>query len=347
MTITIEKKHLFVALVIIVIAIIGFVCIKSCDKVDYEKTAKEMKINSYAISGIAAQILSDYQKNWRSAISDSRAYNSDGESTYCSDFNTAIGWRFLYFSNEGYFEVLDSLTNVLKEDMKIMDDAPSKYEDLQKTFMSLYTDVNSLVSLTKEPKGSLMTFGTKVNELLMSIENKYKETDIKISVSDEERNEKMNAVKSSLMNRMIESVAKKAAQFEKEHGAYKQENEEFLKENAKKEGVVTLPSGVQYKIIKEGHGRIPSETSLVKVHYEGRDIKGKVFDSSYRRGVAVDLRPNQLIKGWTDALTHMPQGSIWEIYIPQELGYGERDQGSMIKPYSTLIFKVELLKVKD
>ncbi len=112
----------------------------------------------------------------------------------------------------------------------------------------------------------------------------------------------------------------------------------------KKPGVVTLPSGVQYKVIKEGNGPMPKDTSMVKVNYEGKTIDGKVFDSSFKRGQAVDLRANQVIKGWTEALVHMPAGSVWEVYIPQQLAYGEREQGQ-IKPFSVLIFKIELISV--
>ena len=137
----------------------------------------------------------------------------------------------------------------------------------------------------------------------------------------------------------------KAKNMEKEFGPNKEAGEKFLAENAKKEGVKVLESGVQYKVIKEGTGALPKDTSLVKVHYEGKTIDGKVFDSSYSRNQPADFRANQVIKGWTDALVHMPAGSIWEVYIPQELAYGERQQGADIKPFSMLIFKIELLEV--
>jgi FKBP-type peptidyl-prolyl cis-trans isomerase FklB len=137
----------------------------------------------------------------------------------------------------------------------------------------------------------------------------------------------------------------KAKNMEKEFGPNKKAGEEFLKENAKKEDVKTLESGVQYKVIKEGTGVMPKDTSRVKVHYEGRTLDGKVFDSSYKRGQPTDFRANQVIKGWTEALVHMPAGSIWEVYIPQELAYGERQQGADIKPFSMLIFKIELIEV--
>ena len=136
----------------------------------------------------------------------------------------------------------------------------------------------------------------------------------------------------------------KARELEKTYGGNKKEGEDFLAKNAKKDGVKTLESGVQYRVIKEGTGAIPADTSLVKVHYEGRLLNDSVFDSSYRRGEPITLRCNQTIKGWTDAMVHMPAGSVWEVYIPQELAYGEREQG-IIKPFSVLVFKIELLEV--
>ena len=136
----------------------------------------------------------------------------------------------------------------------------------------------------------------------------------------------------------------RARELEKTYGANKKEGENFLAKNAKKDGVKTLKSGVQYRVIKEGTGAIPADTSLVKVHYEGRLLNDSVFDSSYKRGEPITLRCNQTIKGWTDAMVHMPAGSIWEVYIPQDLAYGEREQG-IIKPFSMLIFKIELLEV--
>jgi len=138
----------------------------------------------------------------------------------------------------------------------------------------------------------------------------------------------------------------KAKEMEKQYGPNKKAGEAFLAANKKKAGVVTLPSGVQYKVIKEGTGALPADTSVVKVQYEGRTIDGKVFDSSYKRNAPATMKCNQVIKGWTEALVHMPVGSVWEVYIPQELAYGER-QLPDIKPFSTLIFKIELLGIEN
>ena len=142
----------------------------------------------------------------------------------------------------------------------------------------------------------------------------------------------------------VKMMAIKAKQLEVQYGPLKKKGEEWMAANAKKPGIKTLPSGVQYKVIKEGAGAMPKDTSLVKVNYEGRLIDGTVFDSSYKNGQPVSLRANQVIKGWTEALVHMPAGSVWEVYIPQELAYGEREQGQ-IKPFSPLVFKIELLSV--
>lgn len=123
-------------------------------------------------------------------------------------------------------------------------------------------------------------------------------------------------------------------------------NTKWLEENKTKEGVITLPSGLQYKVLTQGTGIVASKEDNVTVRYEGKMIDGTVFDSSYTRNPdTTSFRPDQVIKGWTEALCMMPEGSKWELYIPQELGYGERNAGK-IKPYSTLIFTVEIVKVE-
>ena len=120
----------------------------------------------------------------------------------------------------------------------------------------------------------------------------------------------------------------------------------FLEENRTKEGVTVLPSGLQYKVLVAGNGPVPTSDQKVKVHYEGRLIDGTVFDSSYKRGQPATFAPSQVIKGWTEALTMMPVGSKWQLYIPEQLGYGSRGAGNSIPPYSTLIFDVEVIGIE-
>jgi FKBP-type peptidyl-prolyl cis-trans isomerase FklB len=138
----------------------------------------------------------------------------------------------------------------------------------------------------------------------------------------------------------------KAKALEAKYGENKAAGEKFLAENKTKEGVITTESGLQYKVIKEGKGEIPTKESSVKVNYKGTLIDGTEFDSSYKRNAPATFRADQVIKGWTEALTMMPVGSKWELYIPQELAYGSRETGGLIKPFSTLIFEVELLEIE-
>ena len=163
--------------------------------------------------------------------------------------------------------------------------------------------------------------------------------------------ETLSGKKTDFSMARAEDLANKQMQYynetnmERKYGDNRRMGEEFPKANAKKSGVKTLESGVQYKILTKGEGEIPTATSKVKVNYEGRLVDGTVFDSSYERKSPTTFACNQVIKGWTEALTHMPVGSKWEIYIPQELAYGARNTGK-IKPLSALIFIVELLEIE-
>ncbi len=131
---------------------------------------------------------------------------------------------------------------------------------------------------------------------------------------------------------------------EKMAGPAIEEGKKFLAENAKRPGVITLPSGLQYEIIKKGTGEIPIASSVVSTHYHGTLLDGTVFDSSVERGEPAQFGVGQVIAGWTEALQLMPVGSKWKLYIPYNLAYGERGAGK-IKPYSTLIFDIELLEI--
>ena len=125
----------------------------------------------------------------------------------------------------------------------------------------------------------------------------------------------------------------------------KKAGEEFLKINKEKPGVVTLPSGLQYMVLKKGEGKIPAATDTVKVHYEGTLIDGSVFDSSVQRGQPATFGVTQVIQGWVEALQLMPVGSKWKLFIPSNLAYGESGAGNSIEPNSALIFDVELLDI--
>ena len=141
-------------------------------------------------------------------------------------------------------------------------------------------------------------------------------------------------------------TARQAANKERLYGENRIAGEKFLEENKTKSGVVSTASGLQYKIITQGDGERPKSNQKVKVDYEGRLIDGTVFDSSYKRGEPATFGVTQVIKGWTEALQLMPVGSKWELYIPYQLAYGDRESGNDIKPYSALIFTVELKDIE-
>lgn len=142
----------------------------------------------------------------------------------------------------------------------------------------------------------------------------------------------------------MEAIKEKATA--QKYAENKAAGEKFLTENKTKKDVVTTPSGLQYKIITKGHGAIPTDSSKVKVNYKGTLVDGTEFDSSYKRKEPATFQANQVIKGWTEALTMMPVGSKWELYIPYDLAYGAKETGGQIKPFSTLVFEVELLGIE-
>ena len=149
-----------------------------------------------------------------------------------------------------------------------------------------------------------------------------------------------------VQNFFQEQEAKQQAAAAEAGKAAKAAGEAFLAENGKKEGVVTLPSGLQYQVLKEGNGKKPSATDQVVCHYEGTLIDGTVFDSSYQRNQPATFGLNQVIAGWTEGVQLMQEGAKYRFFIPYDLAYGERGAGAQIPPFAALVFDVELIEVK-
>lgn len=149
-----------------------------------------------------------------------------------------------------------------------------------------------------------------------------------------------------VQNFFQEQEAKQQAAAAEAGKAAKAASEAFLAENAKKDGVVTLPSGLQYQVLKEGNGKKPSATDQVVCHYEGTLIDGTVFDSSYKRNEPATFGLNQVIAGWTEGVQLMSEGAKYRFFIPYNLAYGERGAGAQIPPFAALVFDVELIQVK-
>jgi FKBP-type peptidyl-prolyl cis-trans isomerase FklB len=162
----------------------------------------------------------------------------------------------------------------------------------------------------------------------------------KLQMPEDEIRAALTDLNNQLRQKQI-SAAKEAGDKNKKEGS------EFLAENKGKDGVITLPSGLQYKVLKAGEGKKPAATDTVVCQYRGTLISGKEFDSSYKRGQPATFQVNGVIKGWTEALQLMPVGSKWELFIPSEMAYGERGAGADIGPNATLIFEVELVSIQD
>ena len=159
-------------------------------------------------------------------------------------------------------------------------------------------------------------------------------------MSDEEVKKEMTAFQETLRAKQQEKITKQSAE-------NKAKGDKFLAENKKKKGVVSLPSGLQYKIVKKGTGPSPKATDTVKVHYRGTTIDGKEFDSSFKRNTPATFPVNRVVKGWTEALQLMKVGAKWQLTIPSELGYGERGAGKDIGPNAVLLFEIELLGIEE
>ena len=150
-----------------------------------------------------------------------------------------------------------------------------------------------------------------------------------------------------LLDKLIaEMQQKKLEESKGQHEVHASEGLAFLEANKNKEGVKTAPSGLQYKVTKEGKGSFPKDIDTVTVHYEGKLINGEIFDSSFQRGQTATFGLNQVIKGWTEGLQYINEGGEIELYIPYNLAYGERGAGGSIPPFATLIFKVQLVNIQ-
>lgn len=199
--------------------------------------------------------------------------------------------------------------------------------------MGVQMGMNMVQGISKQVFGPTSTEKISETNLYAGIQDGLDKNFTTISLSDAER----------IANELGQKI--KASAAEKQYKDNIEAGKKFLADNAKKPGVKTLPSGVQYKVIKEGNGPLPTDTATVKLNYEGKLIDGTVFDSSYKRGEPIKNTIKGFVPGFTEAVMKMPVGSTWEIYIPAALAYGEREMGE-IKPFSTLIFKVELLSIE-
>ena len=184
--------------------------------------------------------------------------------------------------------------------------------------------------------------GVEVDPILLSKGILHALADTEKLLSQEEMTQLLNEFQQEMRAKMAAQTEKKSQSGD----VNKKAGEDYLAANRKREGVVSLPSGLQYEVVTAGSGKSPAATDTVVVHYKGTLIDGKEFDSSYKRGQPATFPVNGVIKGWTEALQLMTEGSKWKLFIPADLAYGSRGAGSDIGPNSALVFEVELIEVK-
>ena len=212
-------------------------------------------------------------------------------------------------------------------------------------------EVNLNDQLHKRSYGMGMNTARQFKQMNLEIDPEVFVKGFRDQSSDGEKLMTEEDVKQVLMDLQEEREAEQRANRDKQMAQSplaeknKKDGAAFLAANKEKEGVVTLESGLQYKVIREGKGSKPTGDQRVRVHYRGTLIDGTEFDSSYKRGQPIDFGVGGVIRGWTEALLLMPEGSKWELYIPGDLAYGTRGAGAQIGPNATLLFEVELLEV--
>lgn len=341
----INSKQIIIAIIAILIIASSIYFYKVYSENQYEMKVQELKNNIYIAAELSEKVTNEYSDIWRKQINS--GFNGtvyvDGDYKNFWTAEDALKYKMDKIQESGILYAIDSLSTAISENIRSISPPPSKYINIHERLISLYSDCNEYITLAKSPTGSLMSFISKKSELSASIIKKAEEITLQLP-KDDNLIKKFSDVQKSIDFKQAKNREKAEEIRLKSYLPYKNECVNFLSSNKKRNSVITTASGLQYEIIKKGTGSLPSNTSKVKVNYHGTLIDGTVFDSSVERKEPVVFPVNEVIKGWTEALKLMPVGSKYKLYVPQELAYGSADRG-VIKPYSMLIFDVELLSI--
>lgn len=301
-----------VSLLALVVAFIGY---NSIRKMLYKQYAAEMKETAF-YDYEAAYYAADYiMQSWKNR----NAQNAQ----------SAIDNATKQLSEQGIYELIDSLSSELTAQMADVKDAPFQYKEAGDSLIALYRDVCALNQLVSRWRLTYDQYASKANNLQSSINTNMKFTDIYFPIPTDS----IKKQATSLVN-----VRKRK---------YFKNQTDYIENFARQTGVQKIECNegcIYYKVLKEGDGRTPDKGDMVKCEYEGKTADGKMFDSTINRG-AVTLPLSGVIPGFAEAVSRMPVGSVWEIVIPQELAYGSRGSGG-VEPYSTLIFTISLLSIE-
>lgn len=332
-----NKKLFFVVAIFVTMAILygGFRFYKSKQQ---EKNEREICLNAALIRTLADRITEDYLQTSRRCKEHGSCVLTDifGDEHYFKKTEDAL--NYCVTKNKASFVVMDSLEAELRNNLETLNNPSVELANLQKNATDYY-------ALCKKPLNYLDSLDNKCVTLSRKIQSLLVE---KLLIDERMLKDKESKIQASILAKEMIGLQDLQANRSKEAEKNRVVGEEFLANNKKQKGIVVLPNGLQYKEIKRGSGKKPTENSMVNVSYEGRFINGTVFDSSSKsnKGKPSSLSLNDVIRGWAEALKLMPVGSIWEIYVPYQLGYGESGEAN-IPPYSTLIFKLQLQGVSN
>lgn len=334
-----KRKPLLIILLVIGCAALGYLSFMLFGN-NYKSNAMKAKVNAIVAARLANIMLSDYQTNWVRVEVEKLAMNDKGEWVSTSDAKQAIAWRQQYFKDKGAEQVLDQLWGDLQDEVGSMSLTPAKYRDTQTSFKSLLEDMSELVQLTKNPGDSLLAMSARLVELNNRIDSDLEASDFNFWITFDDIKLKTDEVATLITDKDL------AEQIGKERD--KRQNSAVNAMKYLQMGFVELKKGkgVLYREIVKGKGPKPKDDTKVRLNYEGKLMDGTVFDSSYKRGDAVTMRPSQTVPGFWHSLINMPVGSKWEIFIPYSEAYGDRAAGA-VKPYSDLEFTIEVLGIEE
>lgn len=333
------KRLMYIAVTVVGVGVLGWLALMLFGN-NYKSNAMKMKINATVASRLAGVMLKDYQENWLSAETEKLARNADGVMVSTDDIKQVIAWRQEFFQKNGCGPALDKLVAEMESSFSDMGLTPAKYRDSKETFKVLLDQVKGLANLVKQPGDSIEGMANKWAAFQDDIAKNIDATDFEFYMPDEEVKAKIEEVAAlssdkDMASKLLTEVRSNAAGIAN-----------MMK--YRRMGFEELPKGkgVLYHVLTKGKGSKPKDDSNVKLHYEGKLMDGTVFDSSYQHGEPVVMQPKQTVPGFRNALTSMPVGSKWEIYIPNDQAYGPRGMGSLIKPYSDLFFTIETIAIE-
>ena len=333
------RKTLLACLIVLGLACVGWLVFILFGN-NYKSNAMQMKVNTIVASRLSNIMLDDYLTNWVRTETEQLGTNAKGELVSTEDAAQVVKWRQEFYKENGASELLQQLVGEIKDNVASLKLTPARYRDTQENFKTAYGLITQLSQLTENPGDSIVELANKLEELNANLDKALEPTDFNFWVSYDDIREVTDRLAAQIKDKnLAEAIGKETS---------RRPNSAVNMLKYKKMGFKELPKGkgVLYHVLTEGKGPKPKDDTKVVLHYEGKLMDGTIFDSSYKRGETVTMRPSQTVPGFWQSLVNMPVGSKWEIYIPYSQAYGERAAGA-VKPFSDLFFTIEVQGLEE